>query len=370
MEALSSFLINAGAFVVIISVIVFIHEYGHYYIAKINGVGIEVFSIGFGPELVGWNDKSGTRWKICGIPLGGYVKMAGDINPASMPDFEQLEELSEEEKNRAFHLKSLWVKTAVVAAGPIANFLLAIVIFTFLFSYYGKPQTLPIVSEVMPGGVAEEVGLKTGDTILELDGSKVETFEDIRRIVTINPGLPIDMIYLRDNIEYKITITPRLSETKDVFGNVIRVGLLGIRSSAISQKQLGVPEAFVVSIKETYHLSVGMLSAIGQMVTGKRGTEDLGGVIRIAQYSGQSAQVGISMVLWLTALISVNLGLINLFPIPVLDGGHLMYYAIEALRGKPMAEKYQLYGFRFGLALVVALVVFATYNDLRHLGVF
>jgi regulator of sigma E protease len=370
MELINTFLYNTASFIVILSVIVFIHEFGHYYIAKISGVKIEVFSIGFGKELFGWNDKSGTRWKISILPFGGYVKMFGDIDPASAPDSEKIKGFTKAEKKIAFHTKPLYIKAAIVVAGPIANFILAIAIMTFMFSYYGKPTTLPIVNTVLENSAAYEAGLQAGDVVLDMDGEKVSSFIDIQRIVSINTGTPIITNIQRGPNTMTISITPKITTRQDMFGNDIKASFLGISSTTISYEKLGVAQSIVSSTIETYNISKGTLKAMGQMIRGERSVREISGPIGIAKYSGQSAEKGIGTVLWFITILSINLGLINLFPIPVLDGGHLLYYAVEAVRGKPMADKIQQWGFKIGIALVVTLAIFAVFNDIRNLNIF
>lgn len=358
-------------FVVVLSIIVFVHEFGHYYVAKLAGVKIDAFSIGFGKEIFGWNDKSGTRWKICWIPMGGYVKMYGDINPASMPDEDKMQEMTPEEKSVAFHYKPLSAKAAVVFAGPLANFLLAIVLLTFFFIYFGKPVTTTQISSVVPESAAAKVGLEAGDVIMSIDGTDVKEFSDIQRIISLNTGTPVVIKYKRLEAEREATTTPLISIRKDVFGNDVKAALLGIQANVISYEKLGSGSAVVAAVKETYNLSVGTLTAIGQMITGKRSGREISGPIGIAKYAGQSAEQGVPALLWLMVVISINLGLVNLFPIPILDGGHLLFYAIEAVRGgKPLAERFQQYGFKVGMALIIALAVFAIFNDIRNLNLF
>jgi regulator of sigma E protease len=365
MDLLIAFLHNALSFIVVISVIVFIHEFGHYSIAKLSGVKIEVFSIGFGKELFGWNDKSGTRWKVSILPLGGYVKMYGDINVASAPDAKKMAELSDEEKKIAFHTKPLPVKAAIVAAGPLANFLLAILILSFFFSYYGKPFATPIANEIVKGSAAEEAGLLPGDEIIRIDGTVTISFSDVQRIVSTHPAQPLEFTIKRGDDTITKTITPRLSETKDAFDNPVKVGILGIASPKMTFEKHSIGSAIVQASRETYNISAATLSALGQMITGKRGTEELGGAIRIAHYSGQSTSRGIETTLTFIAILSINLGLLNFFPIPLLDGGHLLYYVIEAVTGKPLAERFQQYGFRIGMTFIIALFVLSTFNDIK-----
>lgn len=366
MQLLESFIHNTLSFIAIISVIVFIHEYGHYIIAKISGVKIEVFSIGFGPELIGWNDKSGTRWKISALPLGGYVKMFGDSNAASQADIAKLEAMTEAEKKQTFHTKPLAIKAAVVAAGPLFNLISAVLIFACMFSFYGKPFSLPEVSQIIAESPAEKAGLKEGDMILSINDTTINSFLDIQRIIALAPDKPLTVLLRRNNDEITTVITPAIQETTDIFGNTVKVGRIGIASSKIIYKKQSFISALPDATVETYTIAASILQGVGEMVTGKRGLNELGGPIKIAEYSGKSTSNGFQMVLWFVALMSINLGLINLFPIPVLDGGHLMYYAIEAVRGKPVAERFQQYSFRIGMLLLLSLMVFSLINDIRH----
>lgn len=366
METLAAFFYNLAVFIPVISVIVFVHEFGHYFVAKRCGVKVDAFAIGFGKEIVGWNDKSGTRWKICWLPFGGYVKMFGDINPASAPD-PNMQNLSDEDKKKTFHFKPLPQKAAIVAAGPFTNFLFTIVVLTFFFSHYGKMESPTQIGEILGGGAAEEAGLHPGDVILSLDGEKVQNFSDIARIVSLNQGTAMEAVFLRDKVKQVMQITPHVVKVDDALGNEIKIGQIGIKAMEGNYVKLNVVQAIPEAVKETYFICTSTLKALGQMVKGQRGFEDLGGPIRIAKYSGQASKKGFATVLWLMALISANLGLINLFPIPALDGGHLLYYVIEALQGRPLAEKFQEYGLRFGIALIIALALFATFNDIRSL---
>ena len=375
METLQIILFSFLAFIVVISVIVFIHEFGHYFVAKINGVKIESFSIGFGPEITGWNDRSGTRWKLSYVPLGGYVKMFGDEGAASTPDKEKMKELTPEEEKMAFHSQNLWVKSAVVSAGPIANFLLAIVIYTIMFSVYGRLVSTPEIGDVVMDSAAYEAGLQAGDYVLEIDGEKVERFSDIQNIIQVNPGKEVPIVYRRDNRIIKGFITPKLVKRKDRRGNEVEISVLGVASVKGFVDTLPLGEALVEGAKETYSFSIRTLQILGQIITGERSARQISGIIRIGDYTGQFAERSIDdetfyHILRFMAILSINLGLINLFPIPMLDGGHLLYYAVEAVSGRPLAERVQEYGFRLGFVLLIALMVFALFNDLRHYNVF
>lgn len=357
----------AWSFFIVLSVIVFIHEFGHYIVAKWCGVKIEAFSIGFGKEIAGWTDKSGTRWKLSLVPMGGYVKMFGDGSAASTPDAELNAAMTEEEKAVSFHHKPLLRKAAVVVAGPVFNFLLTISILTGLILANGISSTAPVVGEILPGSAAAEAGLVSGDRILSVDGKTVEVFNDIPGLIATNLGTPVAVLILRHEKEQTITLSPRMTEDKDALGNTIKRPLLGIQSQPYEQMEIGFFGAIGEAVKRTYQICEMTLKAVGQIIVGDRSARELKGPLGIAQLSGQATQVDFVTVLWFIALISANLGLVNLFPIPLLDGGHLLYYAIEALRGKPLADKIQDYGFRFGFALVAMLMVFAIFNDLRNI---
>ncbi len=353
-------------FLIVLTVLVFVHELGHYLVARRNGVKIEVFSIGFGPEIFGWFDRAGTRWKLSAVPLGGYVKMYGDADASSLPSG-ALEVMSEADRAVSFHHKRLSQRVAVVAAGPVANFLFAIVLLAALFSTVGQPFTPPDVGQVQAGSAAERGGIKPGDTITEIDGSRIQRFEDVQQAVALNGGAPMRIVVHRDGRDITLDVTPQMTERTDRFGNVHRIGLLGIGRSGVEYVRHDPASAAWRAVEETWNLSSGTLKAIWQMIVGARTTDELGGPLRIAQMSGEVAQGGIVAIVWFMAVLSVNLGLINLFPIPVLDGGHLLFYVAEAIRGRPLGQRAQEYGFRIGLALVLTLMVFATWNDLVHL---
>jgi regulator of sigma E protease len=356
-------------FLIILTVLVFVHEFGHYLIARWNGVRVEVFSIGFGPEVFGWWDRAGTRWKFSTIPLGGYVKMFGDSDASSGLPVPGLARLAPAERDVSFHYKRLGQRAAIVAAGPAANFLFAVVVLAILFTTYGQPFTPAEVGQVQPGSAAEQGGVHPGDVILSIDGSTVQRFEDVQQIVRLNPGVPMTIVVKRDGEEQTLNVTPSRTELTDRFGNHYQIGLLGIARSGMEYVKRDPASALIQAGTETWDLSVSTLKAMWQIIIGTRATDELGGPLRIAQMSGEVAQGGVVAVLWFMAVLSINLGLINLFPVPVLDGGHLLFYAAEAVRGKPLGQRAQEYGFRIGLALVLTLMVFATWNDLVHLRI-
>jgi regulator of sigma E protease len=356
-------------FLLILTVLVFVHEFGHYLIARWNGVRVEVFSIGFGSELFGWWDSAGTRWKFSTIPLGGYVKMFGDSDASSGLPVAGLARLAEAERDVSFHYKRLGQRAAIVAAGPAANFVFAILVLAVLFMTLGQPFTPAEVGQVQPGSAAERGGIRPGDVMLSIDGRSVARFEDVQQAVRLNPGVPMDIVVRRDGQEIELHITPSKTELTDRFGNHYEVGLLGVARGGIEYVKRDPVTAFLQAGTETWDLSVATLKAMWQIVIGTRAMDELGGPLRIAQMSGEVAQGGMVAVLWFMAVLSINLGLINLFPVPVLDGGHLLFYAAEAVRGKPLGQRAQEYGFRIGLALVLTLMVFATWNDLVHLRI-
>jgi regulator of sigma E protease len=355
-------------FLVVLTVLVFVHELGHYLIARRNGVRVEVFSIGFGPELFGWWDRAGTRWKLSTIPLGGYVKMFGDSDASSGLPIAGLGQLTAAEREVSFHCKRLGQRAAIVAGGPLANFVFAIVVLAVLFMTYGQPFTPAEVGQVLPNSAAEKGGIRQGDAIVSIDGHSIDRFEDVQQVVRFNPNVPMTMIVRREGELTTLQVTPSLVEESDRLGRR-QIGQLGIRGGGTKYIQRDPANAVVRAVGETWNLSAQTLAAMGQMVIGTRTTDELGGPLRIAQLSGEVAQGGIVPLLWFMAVLSVNLGLINLFPVPVLDGGHLLFYAAEAIRGKPLGQRAQEYGFRLGLALVLTLMVFATWNDLVHTGI-
>ncbi len=356
-----------AAFIIVLSIIVFIHEYGHYIVAKLCGVKITAFSIGFGKELFGWNDKSGTRWKVSLLPLGGYVKMYGDSSAASTPDSDLLQEMSENERNVAFHFKPLYKKMLIVAAGPIANFLLTIVIFIYFIMSNGLPSVDPVIGKLMPDSPALAAGLQVGDRINMIDNNKVNSFNDISYLLSTNLGTPVKLEIERAEKVMSLTLTPKLTEDDDGLGNKITRPLIGIKSMDVKIEDVGFARAVGESVRRTYMICESTIKVMGQMISGKRSTQDLKGPVGIAQLSGQAANKDAHTVLWLIAIISANLGLMNLLPVPILDGGHLVYYTIEALRGRPLAQKMQEYGFRVGFALLAMLMAFTLINDLRKL---
>ncbi len=359
-------------FLFVLTVVVFFHELGHFLVARRCGIKVLTFSIGFGPEILGFYDRYGTRWKISAVPLGGYVKFFGDDNAASVPDQEAVAAMTEEEKKVSFVHQRVGPRAAVVAAGPIANFVLAILIFAGVFMLFGKQTTSARVDTVQPASAAEAAGFKPGDLVVAINGDKIDSFADMQRIVSISAGEPLNIEVERGGMHTTLKATPQLKEIKDNFGNVHRLGVLGIsRSMApgdIKTQKMSPPQALLAGVQETWFVVDRTLSYIGGVFTGREAADQLGGPIRIAQVSGQVASAGFVALIHLTAVLSVSIGLLNLFPIPLLDGGHLLFYAIEAIRGRPLSERAQEVGFRIGLAIVVMLMIFATFNDILHLA--
>jgi regulator of sigma E protease len=357
-------------FLILLTILVFVHEMGHYLVARRCGVRVEVFSVGFGPEIFGWNDRHGTRWRFSAIPIGGYVKMFGENISGSDRDGEATK-LSPEEFAVSFAAKTLSQRAAIVFAGPFANFVLAIVLLAGMFMAYGQPFTPADISSVEPGSAAERAGLQPGDVIAVINGTDIERFEDIVRIVQLAPGQPLAITVLRDGREVELNAVAGIHEQVDRFGNTQTIGRLGVRRGGGDRKLIRHDPATALwrASVETVSLSGRILDFVWQMITGTRTTKELGGPIRIAQMSADMWQLGIESMIMFAVALSINLGLLNLFPIPMLDGGHLLFYGFEAIRGKPLGERAQEMGFRIGIVMVLGLMVFATWNDLEHFQV-
>jgi regulator of sigma E protease len=358
-------------FLFVLSVVVFFHELGHFLVARFCGVRVLTFSIGFGPELMGFHDRHGTRWKLAAIPLGGYVKFFGDENAGSAPDASQLTTMNPVERAVSFHFQPVWKRAAIVFAGPLANFLLAIVIFAGIFMIYGKQTMSARVDSVQADSAAAVAGFQPGDIVLAIDGQPIDNFADMQRIVSENADRTLSIKVDRNGTPLVLKATPTLKEVKDSFGNLHRIGILGItRSMApgdVKYQPVSPAQAIWLGGQETWFVVDRTLSYIGGVIVGREAADQLGGPIRIAQISGQVATIGFAALVHLAAVLSVSIGLLNLFPIPLLDGGHLLFYAIEAVRGRPLSERAQEVGFRIGLAIVVMLMIFATFNDIVHL---
>lgn len=347
-------------FLFTLTVIVFFHELGHFLVARWCGIKVLVFSIGFGPELVGFYDRRGTRWKISAIPLGGYVKFFGDENEASVPDASTLAAMTEEERKQSFPGQPVAARAAVVAAGPITNFILAIALFAGVFMSYGKTTAIPRIAAVEPGSPAATAGFKVGDLIVSIDGNSIDNFGDVQRIVNFNPGVTLTIMVDRGGALFTLKAVPAERDKK---------GMLGITRSNepgdVRTDPVGPMEAIWLGADKTWFVVTTTLTYLRDVVAGKQSADQIGGPIKIAQISGEVAKLGFGPLLDLTALLSVSIGLLNLFPIPLLDGGHLLFYMIEAVRGRPLSERAQEVGFRIGLAIVLMLMIFAAFNDLR-----
>ncbi|RWL81318.1 MAG: RIP metalloprotease RseP [Mesorhizobium sp.] len=356
-------------FLFVLTVVVFVHEMGHYLIGRWCGIGVKAFSIGFGPELVGFNDRRGTRWKLCAIPLGGYVKFVGDMNAtSSQPSAEELESLTDAEREVAFHTQPIWKRAATVVAGPLFNFLLTIAVFTVLFSLYGRPVLEPTVAQVTAGSPAEKAGIQPGDRFVKVDGSKVETFADVQRLVSGRAGDAITFTMLRDGKEIAVTATPEPMEQQDALGNKIKVAVIGVVNNA----ELGQPRlisytpagAVVAAVEETGHVIERTGQFLQRFALGREDKCQLGGPIKIAKMSGQAAKLGFEWLVQLVAFLSVGIGFLNLLPIPPLDGGHLLFYGVEAVIRRPVSERMMEMAYRTGLFLVLGFMGFVFWNDL------
>ena len=362
-------------FIILILVVVFIHEYGHYYFAKKYGVGVTDFSIGFGQEIFGWNDKSGTRWKICWIPLGGYVKFFGDRNVFSQADQEELlKKYSQDDQEKLFVTKPLYQRSLIVFGGPLANFLLAIVIFLSIYMFIGKDFTPALIDEVQKDSPAEIAGLMKNDVIIEIDNKKVESILDVSKYIAMSTSEYLDFKISRYDEQMLFKVKPNLVLSEDNLGNKINKRMVGIKitpyNNEINHVKLGPAQALIQSVEEVYFVTTSSLKYLGSMLIGKGDSSQLGGPIRIAKISGQVAEFGIIPFLSMMAYISISLGLINLFPIPMLDGGHLMFYGFEKILGRPLSQKTQEGFFRIGMFLLLSLMFFATFNDLKDIGLF
>jgi regulator of sigma E protease len=362
-------LVYAGPiYVVALSILVFVHEFGHFWVARRCGVKIEAFSIGFGGELFGWTDRLGTRWRVGWLPVGGFVKMFGDADASSRPDLEAAAKMDLAAQRVSFTHKKLWQKALVVAAGPAANFLFAIVVLAALFGTIGEPFTPPIIGAIKAGSAAEKAGLQAGDVIDSIDGVGIRRFEELRQAVLIGTGDPLTLVLKRNGQPMTVIATPEIVAEKDILGNTTKVGQLGILQSSDSVLRHEDPVTAVWrAASETWSITTSSLATIGQMIIGRRSADDLSGPIGIGQVIGAVSHEGFIPLVHLVALLSISLGLINLFPIPVLDGGHLLFYAIEAVSRRPVSERALAFGFRVGFALIVSFFVFVMWHDLSRL---
>jgi regulator of sigma E protease len=373
MEILGTAFHYLWSFTLILSVIVFVHEFGHFIVARWCGVKIETFSIGFGREIFGRTDKHGTRWKFALIPLGGYVKMYGDSSAASTPDMEKLNAMSNAERKQSLHHQPLLAKSAIVAAGPIANFLLTIAVFTYFIYSVGIASTEPMIGEIMPNTPAASAGLKAGDRVVSIDGKRMRSFNDIPETLITNLYTPVQLEILRGKETIRLSITPIEYEDKDIAGNIEKRPLIGIRSKQLTRVDVTFPQAVWHATEKTYDMCATNLKALGQIIVGDRSAKALTGTLGIAKLSGditkqgESSRETLMTILWFIAVLSAGIGLVNLFPLPMLDGGHLLFYGIEAMRGRPASEKFMEYSYRFGFILIMALMAFTLYNDARKI---
>ncbi|MES2137913.1 MAG: RIP metalloprotease RseP [Pseudomonadota bacterium] len=353
------------AFICALGPLVFFHELGHYLVARWFKIPAETFSIGFGRELIGWTDKQGTRWKVAWLPLGGYVKFVGDMSPASNPA--DLESITPHLRDKAFQVRPVWQRFLVVLAGPAANFLLAILIFAAFFMMLGAPRT-NIIGAIAPNTAAAEAGLKPGDKILSIANRETPNFDDIRSVVMLRPDQTVPVHFVRNGTKQVIQVHLKADTVTDPFGEKFKRGLLGVFPTTGVLEPLSPLEAFPEAVRYTFLITRSMIDGLVQIVSGQRGTEDVGGPIKIAQIAGQQASLGALPFVQLLALFSINLGFINLLPVPMLDGGHLFFYAVEGIRRRPVSARALDWAFRGGLAIILALVVFTTINDLASLG--
>ena len=361
-------------FIAALGPLIFIHELGHYYVGRWFGVKAETFSIGFGREMFGWTDKRGTRWKVGWLPLGGYVKFAGDMNPASSPNEEWLN-LPAEERNKTFQAKPVWQRFLIVLAGPLTNVLFASLGFMALFAIMGFPTATATVATVAPTGAAAKAGIQPGDRIVEINGSTIDTFVDLISYVRLRPAEPMTVVVEREGGRQSVALTSDAEMMRDEFGNEARVGRLGIGGAqalgaGAGREYLPPHRLLGAAIDTTFDTVQSMVVALGQVITGKRSLQELGGPLKIGQVSGQQASLGWLPFFWLMVIVSINLGFINLLPIPMLDGGHLLFYAIEGIRRKPLKPEAQEWAFRTGLFVLLALMIFVTFNDLASFGLF
>lgn len=357
-------------FIFVLSLVVFFHELGHFLVGRWCGVKVDAFSLGFGPEIIGFVDRHGTRWRLAILPLGGYVKFHGDANGASITDEEVAAAMPEAERAVSFFAQKVWKRAAIVAAGPIANFVLAIVIFTGVFYFNGRAVLSPVVDNVSAGSAAQDAGFQSGDLIVAIDHAKIDSFEDMQRIVQTSSDTALTFDVERQGKMIELVATPRWREIKTPFGTT-RVGVLGVEAGAKPEnwrtQHFGFADSFKRATSETWYVVARTGSYVGGLVMGRESTDQLSGPIRIAEVSGEMAKIGLSALLNLAAILSISVGILNLLPIPLLDGGHLFYYAVEAAQGKAMHEKAQEFGFKLGLTLVAGLMIFATYNDIVRL---
>jgi len=358
----------ALAFIAAIGPLVFIHEMGHYLVARWCGVGAETFSIGFGREVTGWTDKRGTRWKVGWLPLGGYVKFVGDMSASSQSVDES--QIAPEDRARAFHLKPVWQRFLIVLAGPAANFLLAIVIVSFMFAIDGAPRTSNLVAAIQPGSAAAAAGIAPGDRIVSIANRTTDSFEDLFAVVVLRPDEAVRVEVVRGGQRLSLPVTIAAEEQRDRFGQTFRIGRLGVLGGAPQMVRLPATELVPAATRYTIVSTGRMVDGLWQIISGRRTIKDLGGPLKMAQIAGQVATLGVREFIELLALFSINLGFINLLPIPMLDGGHLLFYGAEAVRRRPVSAQAQEWAFRGGLAFLLTFIVMVTINDLASFGLF
>lgn len=361
------------AFLFVITMVVFFHELGHFLMARLFGVKVETFSVGFGKEIFGWTDRLGTRWKVSWLPIGGYVKFAGDANAASQPDAELADKMSAEERKGALLFKPIYQRALVAASGPLANFLLAIVILTGLTLYAGHTVIAPVIGQVTKGSPAEAAGIRSGDRVTRIDDTVITDFQQLPEIISVSGGVPLAVGVHRGNQDITLHITPRLTKIKDMLGNDTSQMVIGVRpdpKAPLTQIHYGPVGAFAAACTQTWSIFKNTLLGIGQMIAGHTSPDQLRGPVGIANMTRQVADFGFLALLNLAAVLSVSIGLANLFPIPLLDGGHLLYYACEAVLGRPLGARAQDVGFRLGLVVVLGLMLLTTWNDLVRLNLF
>ncbi len=368
-EWTSTFLNYLIPFLFVLTIVVFVHEMGHFLVARACGVKVETFSIGFGPEIYAFFDRYGTRWRLAAVPLGGYVKFYGDADGASAPSPEMLASMSAAERRLSFHGQPVANRAAIVVAGPMANFILAIAFFTSIFMISGRDVLLPRVSSVVAGDAADQAGFKPGDVIVSIDGKPINSWLEMQRIVQASADIPLNFVLRRDDKEIATIATPRLRDVETGFGKN-RAGILGVSASSLPQdwirQEMGLKDSLIGAFGETWFIIERTGSYLGGLFTGRESAEQISGPIRIAEISGKVASIGLLALLNLAAILSVSIGLINLVPIPMLDGGHLLFYFFEAIRGRPLSERTQELSFKVGMALVGGFMIFATINDILH----
>jgi regulator of sigma E protease len=357
-------------FLFVLSIVIFFHELGHFIVGRLCGVKVDAFSLGFGPELLAYTDRSGTRWRLGLLPLGGYVKFHGDANGASMSDESGVAAMPASERDVTFFAQKVWKRAVIVAAGPLANFLLAIVIFTGIYYVHGRGILVPQIDKVAAGSAAEGAGFKPGDVVISIDGTKIDSFEDMQRIVQTSSDQPLTFIVTRAGKELTLVATPRRREVKSNLGSISH-GVLGVEANATAAnwhiQHYGLIDSTRLACGETWFIIKQTGTYVGGLFTGRESTDQLSGPIRIAEVSGEMAKIGFAALLNLAAVLSISIGILNLVPIPLLDGGHLFYYAIEAVRGRALNDNIQQVGFKIGLTLVAGLMILATYNDILRL---